>query len=91
MQIDEVWHWEAYDNRLFNSFMMKAMKVKVANSGFPKNCITDEQKEAYVKDQNDFYKFDLKVSEVKRNPAMRTLGKNTVTQFWGCFRLHPNK
>ncbi len=70
---------------------MKCLKSKVESSGFPQNCNTDEQKQVYVDEQNAVYNFDLKVSEVVKNAAKRTLAKTNLNQFWGRYGMRMNK
>ncbi len=91
LEIDEVWHWEQKDDQLFREFQLRCFKAKVESSGFPKNCITVKQKQAYVDRQNAQYSFGLEVSKVTKNAGRRTLAKQNLVQFWGRWGMKMNK
>ncbi len=91
LEVDEVWHWKERSAELFREFQLKCMKAKIASSGFPSNCVSEEQKHAYVKEQNSWYHFNLHLSDVAKNAGRRTLAKQNLNQFWGRFGMVTNK
>ncbi len=82
LKIDEIWHWKEKSDKLFWDFLLRCLKAKVESSGFPDECQTDEQKQAYVEEQNEAYDFDLELSNVEKNASIRTLAKQNLNQFW---------
>ncbi len=51
---------------------MKFYALKVASSGFPKDVVTDEQKQAYVTKVNKLLGDDLiQIDDVKKNSGLR--------------------
>ncbi len=91
IDIDTVWHWEKRSDRLFRDFLLKWMKIKIENSGFPASYKTEAEKKAYLKKQNDFYGLDIEMKDVKKNQTMHTMAKINLNSFWGRFGMQGNK
>ena len=51
----EVWHWEETSNELFSGYVNTFLKLKQEASGYPKHCVTDEQKQRYI---DQYYKHE---------------------------------
>ena len=85
MYIFEVWHWpeEHRSTDLFKDYLKHFFKYKIEGSGFPKDCITEEQKDKYVAGWVQCLNIKLDKSEIKESPAKRCLGKALVTNLWG--------
>ena len=85
VDVYEVWHWEENkrSNTLFRDYMGKFLKIKIAASGFPEGCDSDEQKEEYVKYISEKEDIDLKVEEVVKNKGLKAVGKAIITSLWG--------
>lgn len=63
---------------LFSEFYIKLARMKLQAEGWPKDCITEEQKEEYVKQLNeDMPGLGLQKHLVKKNPAVREFAKST--------------
>ena len=50
VQLHEVWHFPQKTDTLFKEYIDTFAKIKLEASGYPKNCVTDEQKQWYVND-----------------------------------------
>ena len=50
VQLHEVWHFPQKTDTLFKEYIDTFTKIKLEASGYPKNCVTDEQKQWYVND-----------------------------------------
>ena len=48
LEMHEVWHWEETTNELFSDYVNTFLKLKQEASGYPKHCVTDEQKQRYI-------------------------------------------
>ena len=49
-QLHEVRHFPQKTDMLFKEYIDTFAKIKLQASGYPKNCVTDEQKQWYVND-----------------------------------------
>ena len=50
VQLHEVWHFPQKTDTLFKEYIDIFGKIKLEASGYPKDCVTDEQKQWYVND-----------------------------------------
>ena len=60
-------------------------KIKLEASGYPKNCESDEQKQAYVDDILENQGIQLDPAKIAYNPGLRALAKLMLNSFWGKF------
>lgn len=49
--------------------------MKITASGWPKNCVNEEQKKAFVEENKQRYGIDLDASEIKYNSGRRYIAK----------------
>ena len=98
LTIFEVWHFEAsmsYDPRngedgLFNKFIDKWLKIKVEASGWPSSCLTEEDKENYIRRYYENEGISLERNKIESNPGLRSLGKLMANSYWGKHGQNPN-
>ena len=85
LEIYEVWHWEKHErsNTLFRDYMGNFLKIKIAASGFPEGCDTDEKRLEYVEYISEKENIDLKVEDVVANKGLKAIGKAIITSLWG--------
>ena len=83
LQIYEVWHFPQKTNKLFKEYMDTFAQIKLKASGYPKNCVTDEQKQAYVNDILENQGIQLDPGKIAYNPALPALAKLMLNSFWG--------
>jgi hypothetical protein len=67
------------------------LKEKVHASGFPENCVSEEQKDAYIKSYLDREGIFLEKSKMIKNPGKREIEKIKLNSLWGFFALNSNK
>lgn len=80
--IYELWHWEtkaqyntdAKTEGIFEKHVDQAQKEKQEASGFPESCVTESDKDAYIKDYYEYINLFL----AQKDPKLKTL-------FLGCF------
>ena len=71
----EVWHFPQSEDRLFQQYIDKFLKLKAEASGWPSAGMSDHEKAAYVSDYMDKEGVDLSSKNIKENPGMRALAK----------------
>ena len=59
------------------------LKIKQEASGYPKDCVTEEQKQAYIEDYYDHEGIHLDPEKINYNPGLRSLAKLMLNSFWG--------
>ena len=85
LKIHEVWHFpvEQQKQGLFAPYVNTWLKHKTEASGWPANCVTNEQKAEYVR-QYDEYE-GVKLEKIAKNPWRKQLAKLMLNYFWGKF------
>ena len=90
MDYKEIWHYHSGGAKLFRDFILNIMKQKIECSGFPPHCTSDELKEDYVKSLRDQCSIELKVDNIKKDPAGRYLNKIMANSVWGKWAQNPS-
>ncbi|XP_028408798.1 uncharacterized protein LOC114531373 [Dendronephthya gigantea] len=72
---------KAIEKGLVNTFL----KIKQEASGFPKDCITEEQKQSYINMYEEHEDIKLEMEKIEHNPGLRALAKLMLNSFWGKF------
>ncbi|XP_055390586.1 uncharacterized protein LOC129619368 [Condylostylus longicornis] len=97
LEIYEVWEYQTtkYDKNmdtqgLFTNMMNKFIKIKQEASGWPSKCVTNNEKENYVKDFFDKEDIQLEHEKVSNNPGLRSFAKLMLNSFWGKFGQREN-
>ncbi|RWS00566.1 uncharacterized protein B4U79_10504, partial [Dinothrombium tinctorium] len=96
VEIYEVWHFEKLaqqstgEDGLFNKFMSDCLKIKIENSGWPKNNMTEAEKDKYIEENLLKQGIKLDKENIKFNPGLRQTGKIKVNAFWGKFGQNSN-
>ena len=68
---------------LFKEYIDKFAKIKLEASGYPKNSVTDEQKQACVDDILENQGIQLNHAKIVYNPGLRALAKLMLNSFLG--------
>lgn len=95
MEIYEIWEYETVQlskeqEGLFSEMMNKFIKIKQQASGWPKGCVTDEEKNRYIEEFLRREGVLLEFSEITENPGLRSLAKLMLNSFWGKFAQREN-
>ena len=77
-------------NSLFKEYINTFAKIKLEASGYPKNCVMDEQKQWYINDILENQGIQLDPAEINYNPGLRPLAKLMLNSFWGKFVQRSN-
>ena len=93
MRIHEVWHWPENQRKegLFAPYVNKFLKAKQESSGWPSDCITDEQKAKYVREYEKYEGILLDKDKIEVNPGRKAVAKVMLNSFWGKFGEADNK
>ena len=83
LTIHQVWHFPETSDELFKEYIDTFLKIKQEASGYPKDCVTEEQKQYYVDEyfENSSIRFDP--HKIEYNPGLRALAKLMLNSFWG--------
>ncbi|CAB3994981.1 uncharacterized transposon-derived [Paramuricea clavata] len=90
LQMHEVWHFPETSDALFKDYVDTFLKIKQESSGYPKNCVTKEQKQQYVDEYLAVEGIQLDREKIEHNPGMRALSKLMLNSFWGKFAQRSN-
>lgn len=85
LQMHEVWHFPETSDKLFKDYVDTFLKIKQESSGYPKNCITDQQKQQYIDEYLGVEGIQLDREKIEHNPGMRALAKLMLNSFWGTY------
>ena len=89
--IHEVWHFEETCEGLFEDYVNTWLKIKQEASGWPKDDMTEEEKQSYIKDYFEHEGIQLDYHKIEKNPGLRTLAKMMLNSMWGKFGQRLNK
>ena len=82
VQIHEVWHFPETSDDLFKDYIDTFLKIKQEASGYPKDSVTEEQKQHYVDEYLEKSGFHLDPHKIEYNPGLRALAKLMLNSFW---------
>ena len=88
LQIHEAWHFPRSSTKLFSEYVNTFLKIKQESSGYPKDCVTEEQKQRYVDDYLAVEEIQLDREKIEHNPGLRALSKLMLNSFWGKYALN---
>ena len=83
LKIHEVWHWHQTTDKLFKDYVDTFLKLKQEASGYPKDCVTDEQKQRYIDEYYEHEGIHLDPNKIEYNPGLRSLAKLALNSLWG--------
>ena len=89
--IYEVWHFEETCEGLFEDYVNTWLKIKQEASGWPKDDMTEEEKQSYIEQYFLHEGIQLDYNKIKYNPGLRTLAKLMLNSMWGKFGQRLNK
>ncbi|KAG8176825.1 hypothetical protein JTE90_003453 [Oedothorax gibbosus] len=89
--IYEVYHFKESSTDLFRSYIDLFLKIKQEASGWPANCITEEDKAAYITAYQENEGIQLNPEHIAPNPGRRTVGKLCLNSFWGRWGMNLDK
>ena len=91
LEIHEVWHWEETSKDLFSPYVNTFLKRKQEASGYPKHCVTDEQKQRYIDEYYEHEGVRLDPNKIEYNSGLRWVAKLMLNSLWGTHISNPRK
>ena len=85
VEVYEVMHFPKTSNTLFSDYISTFNKLKKTYSDWPVNCVTDEDKEEYIRCCKEKEKIEIDKDQVCKNPGLRNVAKIMLNSFWGKF------
>ena len=81
----EVWHWpdKQRKNGLFAPYVNKFLKAKQEASGWPSDCVTEEQKNDHVQQYFMHEGIKLDPKRIEKNPGRKQVAKLMLNSFGG--------
>jgi hypothetical protein len=86
LRLHEVWHFPEQSDVLFKEYVDTFLKIKQEASGYPKGCVTTEQRQTYVAEYLEHEGIELDPEKITHNPGLRALAKLMLNSFWGKLR-----
>lgn len=83
----EVYHFKKSSDSLFRSYIDLFLKIKQESSGWPGNCVSEEDKQAYVQQYLEKEGVSLDRTKILKNPGRRQVAKLALNSFWGRYVL----
>ena len=83
LKIHEIWHFPNHTDELFKEYVNTFLKIKQEASGYPKDCVTEEQKQTYIDEYYEHEGIRLDPEKIEYNPGLRSLAKLMLNSLWG--------
>ena len=88
LNIHEVWHFPTHTDGLFKEYVNTFLKIKQESSGYPKECVTEEQKQGYIDEYEQHEGIRLDPEKIEYNSGLRSLAKLMLNSLWGKLLFH---
>ena len=97
LRIFEIWQYQTtrYDSNtgqggIFAGYIDEFFALKTEASGYPRDCSTDEQKDAYMREMEAKEGIKLDQANIENNPGKRSVAKLLLNTLWGKFGQNEN-
>lgn len=87
----EVHHFEKQKEGLLADYVNTFLRGKQEASGWPKQNMTPEDKDVYVRDYEAHEGIRLDPTRIEKNPGLRQVSKLMLTSLWGKFGQRGNR
>ena len=91
LEIFEVWDYPNSSDSLFKDFITTFLKVKVENSGWPRQDMSSSEKDKYISDYLRHDHVVLDPAKIVRNSGRRAMGKSFLVVLWGYLGMKNDK
>ena len=94
--IDEIYEVLHYPDSecsgdLFKEYVDMWLKIKQQSSGWPSWCLTEEDKQKYIRDYEQHQGILLENDKIVKNEGLRFIAKIMLNSFWGKLAQRPNQ
>lgn len=83
MDVYEVWHFSEKSNDFFAGYVDNFLKIKQEASGYPGWCVSEKDKDKFVKEYEEAEGIRLDPSNILKNPGRRAFAKIMLNCLWG--------
>ncbi|XP_044597352.1 uncharacterized protein LOC123273932 [Cotesia glomerata] len=97
LKIYEIWQYDIMQynkdkecDGLFTEDINTFLKIKTEASGFPKDCVTEVDKNKYIEDYERAEGISLDKDKIKYNSGLRSVAKLSLNSLWGKFGQREN-
>ncbi|XP_071032985.1 uncharacterized protein [Parasteatoda tepidariorum] len=90
-EVHEVYHFENSSSSLFKSFIDLFLKIKQESSGWPAECVSEEDRLRYIEEYMEKEGVALEYSQIIKNLGRRQVAKLILNSFWGRWGMNCNK
>lgn len=84
-KVYKVWHWQETIQGVFKDYINIFLKMKQQASGWPREDMTEEEKEAYLDDYEANEGIRLDPGEIEQNSGKYHVAKLYLNSLWGKF------
>lgn len=67
--------YKKWSKDLFKAYVEQFMRLKISASGWPKNCVTNDEKAAFILENKERYNIELDPNSIKYNSGRRYIAK----------------
>ena len=85
IQIFEVYHFQETSTDIFSGYVDLFVKGKQEASGWPREGMTDQEKETYLNEYFEVEGIMLEKDKISHNPGARKVSKQVCNSLWGKF------
>ena len=89
-KIYEVCRFNKTSTELFKGIIKDNYKIKTEASNWPNWCNTEEEKEKYLKDFEEWHGFGLDRNKIEKNTGYKSVAKMFLNSLWGKFCQRDN-
>ena len=75
----------ANNRRAVQGLRRHVFKDQTKANGYPKHCVTDEQKQHYIDEYYEHEGIRLDPNKIEYNPGLRALAKFALNSLWGTY------
>ncbi|XP_057322371.1 uncharacterized protein LOC130676747 [Microplitis mediator] len=97
IKVHEIWQYEIAQHNpekgsegLFTDDINMFLKIKTESSGYPKDCITEQEKDAYIAEYEKAEGVKLDKEKITKNEGLRAVAKLSLNSLWGKFGQREN-
>jgi hypothetical protein len=91
VEIYEVLHYPEQSSEIFQSYIKTWLKTKAEASGYPKDKITEEQRNEWIEEFNRRESVELDPQNIQYNGGLRFIAKLMLNSLWGKLAQRPNQ
>ena len=89
LEFMEIWHYHNRGSKIFKDVILNIVRKKLECSGFPLSCESEESKRDYVGSLKEKSGIDIRMGDIRKDPAGRYLNKIMANLILGKWAQNP--